>query len=649
MPFVQLSKISLAFGSRDILKDVTLVLAEGTKAALAGANGCGKSTLMKIIAGLIHADSGEISCEKDTKVSYLPQSGIVHKDKTVYAEAESVFDGSIRLMEKMEELGSKMAAETDAKKAGQLAAEYHNLQTKLEDSGWNRRKGLIDEVLRGLGFSSEDFERLTNEFSGGWQMRIALAKILLSGADILILDEPTNYLDIEARTWLEAWLKKFSGGFLLVSHDRAFLDECVYDTYELFNGKLKKYKGSYTEYEKKRASEIETLIKSFEEQKEEIAKMEDFIRKFRYNASKAALVQDRIKRLEKIEPIEIPEHLKKIHFSFPPAPHCGNIVLKAESISKSYGGKKIIADLDMIVEKGERIAIAGRNGTGKTTLLRILSQADSDYSGNVQIGAGVCIGYFSQDACEQISGTQKIISLLESEAPMELIPKLRDMLAAFLFRGDDIYKSLSVLSGGEKSRLALLRLLLKPLNLLILDEPTNHLDIHSKDVLQNALQKFDGSVLFVSHDKAFIQSLATRVLELKTPPQSGAPSQVRNFPGSYSYYLYRIEKESKEAVADSAEQFAKPEQKKQGQLSYEEQKRLRAEKKKAEKQEAALLAEIEKCEEAVKEQEELLAKPEVYTNGVKSKEVQSVISALHSKIETLTAQWETLAAACNED
>lgn len=644
MAFVQLSKISLSFGSRCLLKDVTLVLERGTKAALAGANGCGKSTLMKIIAGLIPADSGEISVEKNTVISYLPQSGIVHKDKTLYAEAETAFDASLLLIKKMEELGRKLAAEKEEKKARQIALEYHNLQTLLEESGWNRRKGLIDEVLRGLGFSSSDFGRKTEEFSGGWQMRIALSKILLSGADILILDEPTNYLDIEARTWLEAWLKKFTGGFLLVSHDRAFLDECVCDTYELFNGKLKKYRGSYTQYEKTRQTEIETLIKSFEQQKEEIAKMEDFIRKFRYNASKAALVQDRIKRLEKTEPVEIPEHLKKMRFSFPPPPHCGNQVLKVSEVSKSYGGRKIISNLNMLVEKGEKIAVAGRNGAGKTTLLRILSQTDSDYTGSVQSGAGVCMGFFSQEACEQISGGRKIIDLLENEAPLDLIPKLRDMLAAFLFRGDDIYKSLSVLSGGEKSRLALLRLLLKPLNLLILDEPTNHLDLHSKDVLLKALQTFSGSVIFVSHDKDFIQNLATRVLEIKAPENCGAdlPSQIRNFPGTYDYYLYRLEKEAAGGSLYTAEKPAVSETKKQGQISYEERKRLRSEKKKTEKQEAELLDAIEKCEKEIKALEELLAKPEVYTNGTKSKEIQAEISNLHSVMENLTARWEEI-------
>ena len=562
MPFIQLSKISLAFGDRDILKDITLILTAGTKAALTGANGCGKSTLMKIVAGQIKADSGDIATEKDTSIAYLPQSGIVHKGKTLAEEAETAFAYGYDIIKAMDEVGEKMKTEKDEQKLLALANDYHALQTRLENSGWNSKKGLIDETLRGLGFSSADFNKNTEEFSGGWQMRIALAKVLLQNADIIVLDEPTNYLDIEARSWLELWLKKFKGGFLLVSHDRYFLDQTVTETYELFKGTIKKYKGTYSDYERIRTIEVEGLIKAYEQQQEEIAKTEDFIRKFRYTESRAALVQDRIRRLKKMERIELPEHLKKIRFSFPPAPHSGKIVLQAEGISKAYsmasgpavspthsqtgGLHRVIENLDLTVEKGERLVLVGKNGAGKSTLLRILAGEDKNFTGNLKEGAGVKMGYFSQDESETITGSESIIDLLERSAPTDLVPKLYDMLAAFLFRGDDIYKSLSVLSGGEKSRLALLLLLLKPLNLLILDEPTNHLDLHSKDVLLDALKRFDGTIVFVSHDKGFIQDLATRVLELKADEEGLKPSRIRNFPGTYDYYLYRIEQEEAE-------------------------------------------------------------------------------------------------------
>lgn len=661
MPFIQLSKISLAFGDRDILKDITLILTAGTKAALTGANGCGKSTLMKIVAGQIKADSGDIATEKDTSIAYLPQSGIVHKGKTLAEEAETAFAYGYDIIKAMDEVGEKMKTEKDEQKLLALANDYHALQTRLDNSGWNSKKGLIDETLRGLGFSSADFNKNTEEFSGGWQMRIALAKVLLQNADIIVLDEPTNYLDIEARSWLELWLKKFKGGFLLVSHDRYFLDQTVTETYELFKGTIKKYKGTYSDYERIRTIEVEGLIKAYEQQQEEIAKTEDFIRKFRYTESRAALVQDRIRRLEKMERIELPEHLKKIRFSFPPAPHSGKIVLQAEGISKAYsmasgpavspthsqtgGLHRVIENLDLTVEKGERLVLVGKNGAGKSTLLRILAGEDKNFTGNLKEGAGVKMGYFSQDESETITGSESIIDLLERSAPTDLVPKLYDMLAAFLFRGDDIYKSLSVLSGGEKSRLALLLLLLKPLNLLILDEPTNHLDLHSKDVLLDALKRFDGTIVFVSHDKGFIQDLATRVLELKADEEGLKSSRIRNFPGTYDYYLYRIEQE---AAEDKNGAVGKTDNtnpsKTSANLSYEEQKRLRSERRKLEKEEERLLNEIEKCETEIAENEALLAEPEVYSNGEKSKAVQKKIEELRARAEELSESWAEAAS-----
>ncbi|CEM61268.1 ABC transporter ATP-binding protein [Treponema phagedenis] len=643
MSFVQLSQISLAFGARDLLKDITLVLTKGTKAALTGANGCGKSTLMKIIAGLQQPDSGTVSSEKSTRIAYLPQSGIVHKEDTLVEEAEKAFAHSKELLRLLEVKGSELAENESEEKSLHLADEYHNLQIELEESGWYRRKGLIDEVLRGLSFTDYDFNRPCKEFSGGWQMRIALAKILLSGADIIILDEPTNYLDIEARTWLESWLKNYKGGFLLVSHDRFFLDSTVNEIYELFNGTLKRYVGTYSQYEKIRAVELETLIKAYEQQQEEIAKTEDFIRKFRYNASKAALVQDRIKRLEKTERIEIPEQLKKIQFRFPPAPHSGKLIIQAQQVSKAYGEHQVIQNLDLIIEKGERVVFAGKNGAGKTTLLKILAGEDPEFSGEVLYGSGVRVGFFSQDESEKMTGTESIIDLLEKEAPTDFIPKLRDMLAAFLFRGDDIYKSISVLSGGEKSRLALLRLLLKPLNLLILDEPTNHLDLHSKDVLLNALQHFDATILFVSHDKDFIQNLATRVLELQAPDKEHAlqASRIRNFPGSYDYYLYRKDKEDADEKENATPNISVA--KSEAILSYEEQKKQRAERRKSEREEQKLLSKIEETEKEIAAQEKLLENPSVYSDHEQSRKVQEKITELQNTVADLLTQWEEAA------
>ena len=539
MSFVQFSKVSLAFGDRDILKDVSINLSAGTKAALTGANGSGKSTLMKVLAGLVTADSGDRAFEKGTRIGYLPQSGIVHTGCTLKEEADKGFQFGYDLVAEMEQIAEQLTSPQKTSAQDKLLERHHEIQEKLEEIDWYRKDVIAQQILIGLGFELSDLERRVEEFSGGWQMRIALAKALLAKPDILLLDEPTNYLDIEARSWLEQFLKDFKGGFLLVSHDRYFLDVTINEVYELFNGNLNRYPGNYSHYEKVREVELESLIARYEIQQEEIRKLEDFIRRFGYKATKAAQAQERQKMLDKMERIEIPETLKKIHFTFPPAPHSGRLVVTLENLNKTWISENyenhVIKDLDLVIENGDRLVVAGRNGAGKSTLLRIISGNDADFSGTVKLGSGVSIGYFSQDNAETLKGSMSILEFLEAESPLELIPKLRDMLGAFLFRGDDVFKSIDVLSGGEKSRLALLRILLKPVNLLILDEPTNHLDLHSKDVLLKALKDFGGTVIFVSHDRGFIESLANRVLELK-------PGEAKVFPGDYKYYLEQIGK-----------------------------------------------------------------------------------------------------------
>ena len=463
MAFVQFSQVSLAFGDRDILKDVSVNLMTGTKAALTGANGAGKSTLIKVMAGLVNPDSGSRIAQKDTRIAYLPQSGLTHHGCTLRQEADKAFDFGYKLQQEIDSIGDQLKAGTG--NTDNLLERQSLLLTALEESGWHRRETQAESVLLGLGFSREDLQRQTEEFSGGWQMRIALAKALMQNPDILLLDEPTNYLDIEARDWLEKFLVNFKGAFLLVSHDRYFLDVTINEVYELFNGDLKRYKGNFTHYEKVREVELQTLMAEYEKQQDEIAKLQDFIRRFGVQATKAAQAQDRQKALDKIlaNKIEIPESLKKIHFKFPPAPHAGNLVLRTKGLTKSYDGvRNVIENLDLTVENGELLVVAGRNGTGKSTLLRMLAGVDPVSAGEIIPGSGVKIGYFSQDNAETIKGSETILDYVESRAPTELIPKVRDMLGAFLFRGDDVFKSLDVLSGGEKSRVALLQLLLSP-------------------------------------------------------------------------------------------------------------------------------------------------------------------------------------------
>lgn len=646
MAFVQFSKVSLAFGDRDILKDVSVNLQAGSKAALTGANGAGKSTLIKVMAGLMEPDSGQRIAQKDARIAYLPQSGLVHQGCTLIEEADKAFLWGYEMQTRIDELGAEMESLTNQnhhEQAGKLAEEHAALLSKLEDSGWYRREMMAESVLIGLGFSREDFNKQTELFSGGWQMRIALAKALMCGPDILLLDEPTNYLDIEARNWLEKFLADFKGGFLLVSHDRYFLDHTINEVYELFNGTLKRYPGNFTHYEEVRKVELESLIAAYEQQQQEIQHLEDFIRRFGYKATKAAQAQDRQKQLDKIVRIEIPESLKKIHFTFPEAPHSGQLVLTLEGLCKNYGGPDIIHNLDFVLEKGERLVVAGRNGAGKSTLLRMVAGVDSDYSGNVKLGAGVSVGYFSQDSAEKITGSESVLDYMEKKCPLHLIPKIRDMLGAFLFRGDDVFKSIDVLSGGEKSRIALLELLLRPVNLLVLDEPTNHLDMHSKDVLLEALKDYGGTVVFVSHDRGFIESLATRVLELH-------PGTWRNFPGDYAYYMQRLEDEENGIVESplnvaAQNQGAKTEPQKEApasatKASWEEQKKASADRRKIEREIEKIEAEIAKREEELKSLEAQMADPAVYSDGEKSRAVQSSISEINGILEKLNSDWE---------
>jgi len=650
MSFVQFSRIGLKFGARDILKDVSLHLADGSRSCLTGANGSGKSTLMKIIAGKINGDSGERVIQKGTRISYLPQAGVVYHGRSLRDECETAYGFVHTLLERLEKTGVLLEKEkSSSNTAKALIEEHHNLQEQIEETGYYRREGKITSVLSGLGFSAKDLNRKTEEFSGGWQMRIALAKVLLEKPDILLLDEPTNYLDIEARVWLEQWLKDFSGGYLLVSHDKYFLDVSVNEVYELFGANLKRYAGNYSAYEKVRQTELESLIKRYGEQQEEIAKMEALVRRFRYKASKAAFAQDLIKRLEKIERIEIPESLKKINIQFPPAPHSPNIALTLEGIGKSYGEHKVLSAFDLTLEARERLVVAGLNGAGKSTLLRIIAGMDKNFEGIVKLGTGISTGYFSQDAAEALDCQKSILEYLEDEAPLFLIPKLRDMLGAFLFRGDDVYKSVSVLSGGEKSRLALLKMFLKPMNLLILDEPTNHLDLYSKDILLDALKKFTGTIIFVSHDRLFMEELSTKTLEL-TPGLNSSAATARLFYGNYAYYLERVQSEKSGITNDmdeSARTFVRAERQ-EPEISLNEQRRKTDKQRQAvirrlERQEAEILKILEELESKKSLFEAELSLPEVYSNGEKAREVKQKLDKCAVEIEVKTKEWEAIA------
>ncbi|HOX91413.1 MAG TPA: ABC-F family ATP-binding cassette domain-containing protein, partial [Spirochaetales bacterium] len=398
MAFVQFTGVSLAFGARDILKDASLFLSAGTKAALIGPNGAGKTTLLRIVAGTLAPDSGERAIQKDTRVSYLPQSGIAYSGCSVSEEAEKAYAQIERLIEQRDGIGAELEGLTpESPKIAGLLNAYHELDESINGSGYFRRKDRIREVLTGLGFNPRQLDRPVGELSGGWQMRVALAKVLLENPDIMLLDEPTNYLDLEARNWLENFLCDFHGGFVLVSHDRSFLDSTVNEVYELWNGSLSRYQGGYTAYEAQRRQELESLFKAWEAQQEEIAHLEDFIRRFRYQATKASQVQSRVKQLEKIEPIIIPEGMKKVHFSFPSPPHAGRIALTLDNVSKNYGQARVVDKLSILVDSGSKTAFVGPNGAGKSTLMRIIAGVDTDYDGQLRYGTGISVAYFSQE------------------------------------------------------------------------------------------------------------------------------------------------------------------------------------------------------------------------------------------------------------
>jgi ATP-binding cassette subfamily F protein 3 len=656
MAFVQFSDVSLAFGARDILKNATIYLAAGSRAALAGPNGAGKSTLMKILAGQLSPDSGERAVTRGARVSYLPQTGAYEaaalSGSTVFEEAEKAYGFVSGLLARQEEIGRLLESSTEDDGAtSRLIEEHAAIHDAVEGSGYHRRRERIREILQGLGFHEGDLDRPIAEFSGGWQMRVALAKVLLENPDIMLLDEPTNYLDLEARNWLEDFLGKYSGGVLLVSHDRFFLDATMREVYELWNGKLTRYAGSYTAYEKRRAEELAATLEAWERQQEEIARLEDFIRRFRYQATKASLVQSRVKQLEKIVPIEIPEGMKKIHFSFPPAPRSATAVVRLEGLGKAYGEHRVISGLNLEIERGMKVALVGPNGAGKSTLMRILAGADRDFEGDFRLGSGVEAAYFAQDTAESMgsdpeSAGKTVEETAEALCPFELLPKIRNLLGAFLFRGDDVEKPIRVLSGGERSRLALLTMLLRPSNLLILDEPTNHLDLTSKDVLLEALRAYEGTVLFVSHDRGFIEELATNVLELS----EARPA--RWYVGDYNYFLDKkasLDAELASGTGTSAGPRSAAAERGQAPAlrcltpSYEEEKAKKARLRKLQRREEEILGRLEAIGSQKASCEAEMGLPANYSDGAKMRRLQTSLDELEKEAENLNGEWEAIA------
>ncbi len=653
MPILTLTDIDLSFGGQQVLQGVTLQVDIGDRIALAGANGSGKTSLMKVMTGELSPDGGVRAIKPGATVSYLPQVGLVHGGQTLYEEVEDAFSGAQELLREREEIGEilKEPERLSPGRREQLLHRHQELYEELENRRYYSRDQEIGAVLTGLGFFQEDLNRDCAEFSGGWQMRIALAKRLLSRADLLLLDEPTNYLDLPAREWLQEFVSSYAGAVCLVSHDRAFLDETTDQVAELFHAQLKRYPMIYSRYERVRSAEVAEQIKAYEEQQAYIEKTEEFIRRFRYNAAKAKQVQSRVKELEKLERIELPEHLKRVAVRIPDPPHSGKEVLRLREISRAYGEHRVLRNVDLDVERGGRLALIGRNGAGKSTLMRIIAGVDNAFQGERRLGSGVIPAWFAQNAGEELDSSRSILDEVTESVPMEAVPKVRDTLGAFLFRGDDVYKPVGVLSGGEKSRVALVKLLMRPANLLLLDEPTNHLDMGSKDILCEALESYPGTLIFVSHDRDFLRRLATRVLEL-TPPEATADHHPGHWfvPGGYDYYLEQRRKHREEAASPEDRNARRKREEQEpasagGNLDHQERKRRKNELRRMERREEELLLAIEESEEEQERIRRELSKPENYANHLKAQELSEKLEHMQNHHRSLMGEWEELASA----
>jgi ATP-binding cassette subfamily F protein 3 len=532
---IQLSALSKSFGERVLLDRVTWQIDDRERVALCGPNGAGKTTLLKMLAGLEESDGGDIVQPTDLTIGYLPQDGLVHTGRSVFEEASLAFAPLLAMKAEMHALEARMSEDTAIEdEQAAMLDRYAELSDRFRLAEGYTVDLRVATVLEGLGFSKEDFTRAADTFSGGWQMRIALAKLLLGRPGLLLLDEPTNHLDLEARNWLESYLREYPHAVILVSHDRYFLDAVVTRIADLSLRTITDYHGNYSDYLVERDARLERLRAAKKEQDDEIARVKLFIDRFRYQATKAAQVQSRIKLLEKVVPIEVPPERKRVHFSFPAAPKSGRMVIELKHVRKAYGSVTVFEDLSLHIERGDRIALVGPNGAGKSTLMRMLSGEEAPDRGERVVGHQVVAEYFAQDEATRLDPTLTVYETLASGSPMHMVPAIRNILGGFLFSGDDVYKKAGVLSGGERTRLAVARMLLRPSNLLLLDEPTNHLDLDSKDVLLDALVDYGGTLIFVSHDRYFVERLATRIIEV-------GHGRAESFPGTYPEFLWRKE------------------------------------------------------------------------------------------------------------
>jgi len=530
---IQLSSAGKRFGPKLLFNELDWLITPRDRVGLVGANGTGKSTLLKILGGLESLDYGTVTPAKNMTFGYLPQDGLQLSGRTVFDECMSVFSDLRSLEREMEELAHKMGElDHTSSEYSQVADRYQRITGEFRVRDGYALDSQVGTVLDGLGFRKEDWTRQTEEFSGGWQMRIALAKLLLAKPNLLLLDEPTNHLDLETRNWLEQYLLQYPFAYILISHDRYFLDVTVDRIVEIWNKRVQFYSGNYEKYLQQKQERRDSLVAAYKNQRERIEQLEAFINRFRAQATKAKQVQSRIKELEKINRIEIPPDERTIHFSFPQPNPSGRLVVECAGVAKSYGSKEVFCEVDFTIQRGDRIALVGVNGAGKSTLIKLLAGIEPLTAGALQLGHNVEPDYFAQDQYKELDPTRRMLDDLSDVAGQKSMTELRGVLGCFLFSEDDVFKPIGVLSGGERNRYALARMLLHPSNFLLLDEPTNHLDLRAKDVLLESLEKYNCTVVFVSHDRYFIDKLATRVFEI-------GDGRVEVFPGNYEDYVWR--------------------------------------------------------------------------------------------------------------
>jgi ATP-binding cassette, subfamily F, member 3 len=634
---IQLSGAGKRYGPRILFEDVDWLVTSTERVGIVGANGSGKSSLLKVLAGIEGIDSGTVSTQKAVSIGYLPQEGLSLSGRSVFAECMTVFAGLRALEEEQESLARQMGELDPAGAAyAQVADRFHQVEAEFRARDGYAIEAQVGTVLSGLGFPRRDWKRHTEEFSGGWQMRIALAKLLLERPNLLLLDEPTNHLDLEARNWLEEYLTGYPHAFVLVSHDRYFLDVTVRKILELWNKGLHTYTGGYTRYEELKTERRAQLQAAYDNQQDRIRQLEAFITRFRYQATKAKQVQSRIKELDKIERIEIPPEEKSIHFSFPQPKPSGRIVAEFKDVSKSYGDHQVFGGVNFYVERGDRVALVGVNGAGKSTLIKILAGTEAVTSGDYILGHNAHPDYFAQDQYKELDPNARLIDDLGIVAPRASNTELRSILGSFLFSEDDVFKPIGVLSGGERNRYALARMLMMPSNFLLLDEPTNHLDMRAKDVLLRAIQDFTGTVVFVSHDRYFIDNLATRVFEVED-------GRVHVYPGNYEDYLWRkggggaapaAEAEPAASAAGpeetTAQAAAKSGERRLNPILLRQMKERQGE---IEEEVARLETEIADCEAALSN----------FVSAEETRRVTDMLDARRSELESLMGEWEEVA------